>query len=180
MHAGMGTDRGSADFRWKKNVRPPKIKRSAQIRMKMFYTKLKTGKTGRCKAVLCSFLKSIFLLKSFRGLRVAPWTPTGDLLRPQAPAFQLTFSILNSHAWHVCMHVCEQVRFHSRDTSKLWIKQTQTQTSKQQILYAERFYSFISRISNEQISTHEKSVHRRDVWCDLAKPFQLPPDAGSC
>ena len=32
--SGMGIGRGSADFRWKKNVRPPpKIKWSAQIRM---------------------------------------------------------------------------------------------------------------------------------------------------
>ena len=47
------------------------------------YTKLKTGKTGRCKAVLCSFYV-LFLLKSFsfRGLR------------PLTPTFQLTFPFL--------------------------------------------------------------------------------------
>ena len=49
------------------------------------YTKLKIGKTGRCKAVLCSFCV-LFLLKSFsfslRGLRTL------------TPTFQLTFPFL--------------------------------------------------------------------------------------
>ena len=87
---------------------PKKMKRSAQIRMQWFYSKLKTGKTGRCKAVLCSFYV-LSLLKSFtfsfRGIRlltptggVPPWTPTGGLLRPPGTYFSADFSILNSHA----------------------------------------------------------------------------------
>ena len=91
----------------KKKCPPKKMKRSAQIRMQWFYTKLKTG---RCKAVLCSFYV-LFLLKSFRGLRpltptrgIAPWTPTGGLLRAPGPRFSADFSIRNSHACNILLH----------------------------------------------------------------------------
>ena len=91
----QGVSTGHGNWPQIRNVQPQKIKRSAQIRMSWFYTKLKTGKTGRCKAVLCSFY-ILFLLESFRGLH--PLTPTGGILQPPGPHFSADFSILNSHA----------------------------------------------------------------------------------
>ena len=81
----------------------------------MVLHKVKTGKTGRCKAVLCSFYV-LFLLKKLQlqlqaasppdpHLGRCPLDPHwGTLLRPPGPHFSADFSILNSHAC-ICLMV---------------------------------------------------------------------------
>ena len=75
-HRGLGGPWTLAWFQW--------VFFSKAVPMPV-YTKLKTGKTGRCKTVLCSFYV-LFLLKSFsfsfRGLHAL------------TPTFQLTFPFL--------------------------------------------------------------------------------------
>ena len=72
----------------KKNVHPKKL--NGPLKLEWFYTKLKTG---RCKAVLCSFYV-LFLLKSFSFRGLPPWLPLGAFWGPQATIFQLTFPFL--------------------------------------------------------------------------------------
>ena len=90
--AGMGIGRGSADFRWKKQMSAKKNKTSAE---KKFRKKM--------QGCFMQFLHLIFVKKLQLQGALSPGPPLGALppgpplepfCGPQAPTFQLTFPFL--------------------------------------------------------------------------------------